>query len=44
MHLMTNLATPNGIRRGSEARVTASVLLLTSALTAGLYALLWIAS
>jgi hypothetical protein len=44
MQLLFNLATPNSTRRSSEERVTAIVLLLTSALTAGLYALLWIAT
>jgi hypothetical protein len=38
------LLTTSGLRRGREERVTTTVLLLTSALTAGLYGLLWIAS
>jgi hypothetical protein len=44
MQLLSNLATTSGVRRGREERVTATVLLLTSAFTAALYGLLWISS
>ena len=44
MQIPTTLTTVGVARRGREQKITSSVLILTSVLTAGLYALLWLSA